>query len=429
MASKAIYIHVGPGKTGTSAIQYWLNSHRDQLKSDFNVWYPAHAIDSNGVSDGNRAELLTVGEQGEFNVDTAKIRRLIAQFEASEYRCLVLSSERFYRHIPELAKVVPQARFIFYVRNQIEIFESNYNQSVKRHGQFKPIDTERVVRFRVLRRVGELINEGLLPQLDLRPYGAELFYGGNLVTDFLSAIDVDFRVEDRGVNHSYSYEALEFKREANYFCSTALSVDIDRVCQALAKDSEGYSLLNQQKHQLLSKNLATELEKFVERYSQPQLLPLAALIATKTPTRYCEQSAGGVDFLRFCKRIQEHDFAVYKRLQLELMNSPLRAFVAQDFSRALGLNDVASVSDLELYSDSTEDLLAQSKAYLANADVSNARRLLAQILSRNRYHEEARALLCEYFPLPPARGLDRLGSFAVRIVRKLRRLLFTSTGI
>ncbi|WP_298636815.1 hypothetical protein [uncultured Umboniibacter sp.] len=429
MVNKTIYIHVGPGKTGTSAIQYWLNSHRDLLKSEFGVWYPAHAIDSNGVSDGNRAELLSIDEQGEFKVDAAKIQRLIAQFEASNYRSLVFSSERFYRHIPELARLLPQARFVFYVRNQIEIFESNYNQSVKRHGQFKPIDTERAVRFRVLRQVGELINKGLLPQLDLRPYGAELFSGGNLVTDFLSAIDVNVSVEDRGVNHSYSFEALEFKRAANYFCSPELSVEVDRACQAIAADAEGYSLLNEQTHRLLSNNLAAELKKFVERYNQPQLLPLAEFIATKRPMKYCEQDSADVDFRSICRLIQKHDAALYKRLQREFMSSPLKGFVVQGFSRALGLMDVDSVAKQGPDCESTEVLLAQSKAYLANAELRNARKPLEQILSRNRYHKEARKLLFKYYPLPQARGRDKLSRYTRRVGRKLKRLIVKRNGI
>ncbi len=54
-----IIIHIGPPKTGTSAIQKWLKDHTDDLKQ-CGVYYPEHLEDSNGVSSGN---LLSIFER------------------------------------------------------------------------------------------------------------------------------------------------------------------------------------------------------------------------------------------------------------------------------------------------------------------------------------------------------------------------------
>lgn len=54
--------HIGPPKTGTSAIQYWCETHRDELLKH-NIYYPAHDVDANGISPGNLQSIYSIGEE------------------------------------------------------------------------------------------------------------------------------------------------------------------------------------------------------------------------------------------------------------------------------------------------------------------------------------------------------------------------------
>ena len=50
--NKQIIIHVGPAKTGTSALQYFLLRNRNELKK-VGYYYPEHRIDENDISGGH----------------------------------------------------------------------------------------------------------------------------------------------------------------------------------------------------------------------------------------------------------------------------------------------------------------------------------------------------------------------------------------
>ena len=59
------------------------------------------------------------------------------ELDASGCHTLLLSSEFFFPAIADIQKAFPEAEFVVYVRNPIELLESNYNQSVKRHDETK----------------------------------------------------------------------------------------------------------------------------------------------------------------------------------------------------------------------------------------------------------------------------------------------------
>ena len=56
---KTIFIHVGPPKTGTSAIQNWFSKNADMLRTK-GLFYPEHALDPNGVSSGNLSSICDI---------------------------------------------------------------------------------------------------------------------------------------------------------------------------------------------------------------------------------------------------------------------------------------------------------------------------------------------------------------------------------
>jgi arsenate reductase-like glutaredoxin family protein len=128
---KRVVVHTGPGKTGSSAIQAWLlkNSHFLEARG---VYYPKHDILKNQISSGHLQEILNKNEKGEWKVEPKKIARLLNTFHQSDCHTLLLSSEYFFHKIVEIQKYIPNAEFIAYIRNPVELIESNY-KGVKRH--------------------------------------------------------------------------------------------------------------------------------------------------------------------------------------------------------------------------------------------------------------------------------------------------------
>ena len=207
-------IHIGPPKTGTSAIQKWLKDHADCLMSN-GVYYPEHQQDSNGISSGNFLSVFSA-HNGDYVYSPQKLQDTIAKAQTANCHTLLLSSEFFFSRLPTLLKAIPDAQCIAYVRNPAQLHESHYNQSVKRHGNTAVIKRAETLPMHTLKRLGEY-GQQLGKKLTLRAYHDDLFVNKSIVCDFLSVVfnnnDIDFDVKaPERVNPGYCLEALEIKR-------------------------------------------------------------------------------------------------------------------------------------------------------------------------------------------------------------------------
>lgn len=241
-----IFIHIGPPKTGTSAIQKWLKDNAELLSKN-GIFYPQHSEDSNGISSGN---FLSVFEpfEDDYRFCTARLETVIADVVAAGCHTLLLSSEYFFSRLTEVITVVPDIKCIAYVRNPAELHESHYNQSIKRHGNVDLIRRAPALpmqAFKVLEEYADLLGERLV----LRPYHDALFTGGNIVTDFLDALGVSEIVtvandDVRRINRSYSLEALEVKRCFNRYDLGLLANQLDRILQAYSGGINDFTFID-----------------------------------------------------------------------------------------------------------------------------------------------------------------------------------------
>lgn len=152
-----VLIHIGPPKSGTSAIQYSLQQNRQKLAAN-GIYYPKHLTDVNGISSGNLSSIYDVSIKGR-SINTAKVSTLLVKCAELNMHTLVLSSEFFFERITEIVAVLPQAKFIAYIRNPLDSFESLYNQSVKRHHKVQPIKMRAKLPMLYLTRLHTLIDE------------------------------------------------------------------------------------------------------------------------------------------------------------------------------------------------------------------------------------------------------------------------------
>ncbi len=264
---KKIFIHAGPGKTGTSAVQNWLNKNRAYL-SEHGIFYPEHRLDDNGVSSGNLNEILSLSEDNKWFVDRDKLSKLIDNFNFSDYQTLLLSSEFFFNHIEELNVLIPNAEFIVYFRDPISLLESGYNQSIKRHGKtelFK-IDENNFSSF-FIERLVDVFNNCPDISINIRPYHREFFKNNNVVSDIMFIVNplIDIKLKESIINPSYTLPALEFKRYLNYFPIQELQPEIDRVLQSYDKGLIDYTFVPDKTFIKIMEITSRQLKSFVLR--------------------------------------------------------------------------------------------------------------------------------------------------------------------
>ncbi|MFZ8143292.1 hypothetical protein [Alteromonas macleodii] len=243
-----IVIHVGPPKSGTSAVQKWLTENRERLIVQ-GFYYPEHDVDKNGISSGNLFALFESSPNGNLEFSNKRFALLEKNAVLKKCHTVILSSEFFFQHIVMLAKKLPEATFLAYIRFPLEVFESSYNQSVKRHGNTQAFGvSERPLHYQLQDLINKMKVAGT-KRFKLRPYLKECFYGGNLISDFLYSVGLNPALckeekEQPRVNPSYTLEALEFKRWFNQFELGERSHKMDIFLQSINDGTISYSLVS-----------------------------------------------------------------------------------------------------------------------------------------------------------------------------------------
>ena len=135
---KNIYLHIGCFKTGTSSIQRFLSKNRSEIQE---LGFHYLSTDHNGFAHQDFAKSFIIEEPYFFekkNIDKQSVRKVILdEINATKYENYIISSENFMLACPEQASnyfsVLDNVniKVILFVREQIELAESVYNQFVK----------------------------------------------------------------------------------------------------------------------------------------------------------------------------------------------------------------------------------------------------------------------------------------------------------
>lgn len=262
-----IIIHIGPPKTGTSAIQKWLKDNTALLRQH-GIYYPQHNEDSNGISSGN---FLSVFEpfEDDFQFSPSRLNVLLSQAKAENCHTVLLSSEYFFSRLKPVVDAIASVKCIAYVRNPAELHESHYNQSVKRHGNIEQIRKAESLPMHTIKVLGEhaqLLSERLI----LRAYHEQLFVGGNIVADFVDALalndDITAAIGDvKIVNRSYCLEALEVKRWFNAYELGDLGNRLDRTLQAYDNGIAAFSFVDRDQYNDYKRQSVRWIERLNEQ--------------------------------------------------------------------------------------------------------------------------------------------------------------------
>ena len=140
---KKIFLHIGAGKTGTSALQSHFVLNKEHLKKN-NYYYPTVKNESKAkelkITAGNGVELAQLLMKKECN--TKAIQSLASKYiQDADGKDIIISSEILMLFQPECAKVFKEAGnmsgyeivVIYYVRAIADHLLSSYHQQLKRH--------------------------------------------------------------------------------------------------------------------------------------------------------------------------------------------------------------------------------------------------------------------------------------------------------
>ena len=261
-----VYVHVGPPKTGTSSIQAWLSKNRGVLQK-FRIYYPEHPVDENGVSSGNLASLFDNYDSNKLTFSKEKFQLLKSICKSNNSKILLLSSEFFFQEINQIIAAIPEVKFIYYLRFELETLDSSYNQKVKRHNETDKFEAPQKGLSSNLRKLWQLLAK-YPDQFIIRYFAPELFFGNDLIKDFLHCLKItNLNVESLGrVNSSYSPNAVEFKRKFNVLVDQDLLHQIDLMLQKNPPASFSYTFMAQEQYGLLKQEYISQLKSFFMRF-------------------------------------------------------------------------------------------------------------------------------------------------------------------
>lgn len=329
--TKKVCIHLGPPKTGTSAIQSWLNRSVNALKSK-NIYYPEHRYDKNGVSSGNFEEIVSYTKENRAFFDDKKIEKLINEFNDSGNHLLLLSSEHFFYYLLWFFTRLPQAQYIFYIRHPIPSLESGFHQEVKRHKRTTDFVVPKNLGFQNLAITSDLAR-AFDVKVTYRYFGDESFEGGSLHSDFARCFDdfIEPPQAPKRLNTQYSSGALQLMRLANKFADNWLLTELDFFLQKESESIDNFSLLSLQQSTKLQADLIANAQRILSKDTSVDMGKLLNLLNSFKPLNSFSKEEEKSDVARIIYKLKKKKpvlaFALYNQFSVNNLEDDVKYVV------------------------------------------------------------------------------------------------------
>jgi len=226
--TKYFYLHIGAGKTGTTALQIHFVKNRNALK-DVGIYYPEHNNDFKAkqfkIIVGNAPVIAGIIKNE--NCDSKEIKKIVNEYiKKSEGKDILLSSEimSFFKEncLEELKKAINnhgyELKIIYYVRAIADHMMSSYHQNLKRSlykKSFNDFIHERRNRFApTIKKLCSILEE---KNIIIKNYDA---VNENIFKDFIKTIFQinelnKFKFIDKKINRSLNGKEQEIMRFLN----------------------------------------------------------------------------------------------------------------------------------------------------------------------------------------------------------------------
>lgn len=298
-----VVLHIGAPKCGSSAIQRFCVSNRDELLA-LGYYYPEHSLDINGVS-GGHTQLAGALLNGKTQQASITFHRWLQEARAHK-ATLLLSAEALYGQHEAMSELCQELRVkvVAFLRHPIEYLLANHNQGIKRH--FATQRLGGLLPEFLGRPTGHLVGLPLLSWADtfeannccFMPYKSPATGGLPVEAHFLRSLDLSENcvIELSGqvqsmTNRSYVKSALELKRLLNIVLKEMpeqVAHQVDWSLQGYsdrAYDEAGYTIedLSIEMHARLEQHLLKQMAPVVTRF--PELKAVAKLPREKKNLR------------------------------------------------------------------------------------------------------------------------------------------------
>jgi hypothetical protein len=235
-----LYIHIGAHKTGTTAIQRFMEYFRDKIDRELNLYYPKTGC----IWSGHHQFAWSMGVKKEGYDDGLVLKKLILDLEAelSTISCdrVLFSSEDFewlskvqaQQLKNSLQHIFRQIKIVLYIRRQDSYVEAMYNQQVRDYSPRLSVSFQKYLEEKkygilscydyVERWASVFGRENII----VKPFEKNQFVEGNLFKDFLYALTgereflfTDFVLPSHiaEANKALPTEAIDLLRRINQF--------------------------------------------------------------------------------------------------------------------------------------------------------------------------------------------------------------------
>lgn len=221
-----LVLHIGAHKTGTSAIQVFLNQAMGKLMEQGWVFAPQ----PNGPLNWSPMFLMQRTEEGgSFRLDQAVLQSLVQRIQSRRRHLIVSAEDLFFLDPPEIArfsaemhKLASDITIVSYLRRQDQMALSQWAQGARtiqsaavfgsEAGQLRPLTAQMRSYLDYAGRLDQW--RAAFPQARFitRIYDRQAFAGGDVVRDFLLALglDVEGVEEPLEVNSAFGTRTVQF---------------------------------------------------------------------------------------------------------------------------------------------------------------------------------------------------------------------------
>lgn len=229
MSEKVLFIHIGFGKTGTTAIQDCLLANRAHLIAQ-GLCYPRSATQDNG---GHHA-LAVLGQESLTSQTLRELDRLKYEINNSGCNRAVISSENLCfmkdTYVSALFNELKEfkIKLIFSVREQSNLIESSFLERIKTNGQppYKNVNDfwhQHRYSFDFMHRLNNfrrfISDEDIIVKL----FDKRIFINGNFINNFIDIFHIDrkyIHVSQERANTSLIPELANIAQNINSKCDT-----------------------------------------------------------------------------------------------------------------------------------------------------------------------------------------------------------------